>query len=97
MRIQIIPNINTKTIKKQQIPKLKRAKNVYLVFYAFKYNRKFKFSTYTVSQKWSQPIIFSARDFFVWLIMSQPYLHENDGGSIICLGFWGFLNTHLGE
>ena len=49
----------------------------------------------TVSQEWSQPIISCKLDFFVGIILSQPYMQRNDNAIIICLGFWGFLTTHL--
>ena len=51
----------------------------------------------TVSQERSQPIITCNRDFFSWTFVSQPYMQGNDSAPNICLGFWGFLNTHLGS
>ena len=51
----------------------------------------------TVSQEWSQPMITPIRYFFAQIILSQPYMHENDSAWIICLGFWGFLTTHHGS
>ena len=51
----------------------------------------------TVSQERSQPMIRCKRDFFAKILLSQPYMQENDSVSIICLGFWGFLTTHPGS
>ena len=51
----------------------------------------------TVSQERSQPIITPIRDFFSWTFVSQPKMQGNDSATNICLGFWGFLNTHLGS
>ena len=34
--------------------------------------------TSTVSQEWSQPMFECIRDFFAQIILSQPYVHEND-------------------
>ena len=50
----------------------------------------------TVSQEWFQPIVICTGIFFAGMAMSQPYMHENDSGLIICLGFGGFPTTHLG-
>ena len=51
----------------------------------------------TVSQERSQPMIRCKRDFFAKILLSQPYMPENDSALIICLGFWGFLTTHPGS
>ena len=53
--------------------------------------------TGTVSQERSQPMFKYKRDFFAKILLSQPYMPENDSAPIICLGFWGFLTTHPGS
>ena len=53
--------------------------------------------SHPLSQERSQPIITCIRDFFSWTLVSQPYMQGNDSAPNICLGFWGFLNTHLGS